>query len=344
MEYKYLSEKECNQKLAAYGEERFMQELLTYLFGSNDQSVMKDKLRIVTGQLPVHMTKNKLFEKIKEAFTLYKGGEKAALQDFVYMLRTSAMVYEPAKSVGEYPAFEEALSTLAGADYVNLSKEQWEELTEVLRDCTEAIHEITDFYYSLQKVVNSIYALCVALPYQENESKLMGASKSIWCCLGKREYMDEMLVPLEGKIEAAVEKTGHLSAVFYEIKESYKEELASWGLDEFFADFTLVLNLLSDSLFIDLDKKVQNEMAEDNDVMTCAEQFINELSVKLSEVSRPVKKAIMSQVLEKLPMLFRNTEEVQEYIRVNLFGCQDKAEKAIVMELLQDLIREEQEW
>ena len=33
-----------------------------------------------------------------------------------------------------------------------------------------------------------------------------------------------------------------------------------------------------------------------------------------------------------------------DYIRVNLMGCQDKAEKCVVLTMLADLIREEQEW
>ena len=43
-------------------------------------------------------------------------------------------------------------------------------------------------------------------------------------------------------------------------------------------------------------------------------------------------------------MLFQSTQEVQDYIHVNLLGCQDKAEKAIVMTMLRDLMQEEQGW
>ena len=52
----------------------------------------------------------------------------------------------------------------------------------------------------------------------------------------------------------------------------------------------------------------------------------------------------MGLVLEKLPLTFQNSDEVLDYIRVNLMGCQDKAEKCVVLTMLADLIREEQEW
>ena len=48
----------------------------------------------------------------------------------------------------------------------------------------------------------------------------------------------------------------------------------------------------------------------------------------------------MSKILEKLPMLYTKSSEVDEYIRLNLFGCQDKAEKYVVIKILQDLMQE----
>ena len=65
--------------------------------------------------------------------------------------------------------------------------------------------------------------------------------------------------------------------------------------------------------------------------------LMDELDAGLKRVSRPVRRAVMGQVIEKLPMLFEKTEEVEEYIRINLLGCQDKAEKLIVMSILSDL-------
>jgi len=105
-----------------------------------------------------------------------------------------------------------------------------------------------------------------------------------------------------------------------------------------------VAKLLSDSLFIDLEKVEEENIADADYVKEQTEKLLDELSVKLSEVSRPVKRAIMGQIIEKLPMMFQKSEEVLEYIQINLFGCQDKAEKCIVMSMLWDLMQEEKEW
>lgn len=344
MELKYIPEKELKKRLASFEEEEYVRELCGYLFRQEDQSVIRDKVRLVVGQIPVRMTKMKFFEKIGEALTLYKDGDKSSLDDFIYMLRTAAMVYEPADKGDNYPELQGILGDLESADYSDLSEVEYNRLAERLEQGAKQISQLTDFYYSMQKVVNGIYAMALMEDYQTEDSKLAAACRSIWVCLAKGEYRDEMLAPLEGRIEENVEKTSYLESVLYEVKASYKEEVKAAGLTQFFEDYAIVANLLSDSLFIDLDKVVQEEKADASYVEQCREELFRELEEKLSEVSRPVKRAIMGEVFEKLPMMFQKSSEVEEYIRVNLLGCQDKAEKCTVMTLLWDLIQEESEW
>lgn len=344
MELRYLPEKELTEKLAEFPEKEYMDMLQAYLFGNKDEKVMLDKIRLVMGQIPVHMTKGKLFERIGEALTLYKDGDRSALDGFLYMIRTSAMIYEPENDIGQYPGLEDTITQLEQADYEALSEQKYDELTALLEQAAKEIHEITDFYYGVQKVVNGIYALCLILPYCEKESRIENEGKKIWSYLAVGDLREEMLTPLEGCIESCVEKSSYLESVLYEIRSSYRTELEETGLSELFRDFVLVANLLSDSLFIDLSTGEEEEKADASYIQRCTNQLLDELSEKLGQVSRPVKRAIMGQILEKLPMMFQNTEEVEQYIRVNLMGCQDKAEKCVVLMMLADLMREEQEW
>lgn len=344
LEYQYLPAKELSQQLASFSEETYMERLNQYLFANKDQSVVRDKLQLVIGQIPVHMTKNKLFEKIQEALTLYKGADCSSLDDFVYVLRTSAMLYEPSQYVGKYGEIEEKLTRLTEADYANLSEQDYVSLRETLTQVSAKMLEMTDFYYNLQKVVNAIYAMCLLLPYSSTEITLVQTGKKIWEGLARKEYQDEMLIPLEGKIEQSVEKKGYLESVLDEIKQTYREPIHDLALTHFFDDFFIVANLLSDSLFIDLDKLEKEEVADTFYVRQVTERLLAELSEKMSGMSRSVKRAVMGQILGKLPLAFQNTEEVQQYIHLNLFGCQNKAEKVAVLSLLWELFEEEQEW
>lgn len=110
------------------------------------------------------------------------------------------------------------------------------------------------------------------------------------------------------------------------------------GLTPFFEDFSLVANLLSDSLFIDLDRLQEAGTADAATVRKCTEKLLDELSGRLSGMPRPVRQAVTGQILEKLPLPFERAKDVEKYIRVNLLGCQNKAEKLVVMTMLTDLM------
>lgn len=340
MEYKFIPEKKLTEKLSEISEEAFMQNLSQYLYSNKDNSVVRDKINTVMGQIPVHMTRTKLFEQIKEALTLYKDGPKSSLDDFVYMLSTSAMIYQPSMTLEKDSVLQKAIDELEQADYAKLDADGYEHLATVLEQAAKYILEITDFYYSMQKVVNGMYAMTVLRPYLDPDSKLIQACRSIWVCLAKGQYMESMLTPLEGRIEPLVEKTSYLESVLFEVKGTYANELSSLGLREPINVFSLVANLLSDSLFIDLEKVTSQELADTAYVELKTKELLEALENDLKNRSKPVKRAIMSKILEKLPMLYTKSSEVDEYIRLNLFGCQDKAEKYVVIKILQDLMQE----
>ncbi len=340
MELSFESEKELDARLAEINENTFLDQLCFWMYADKDQNVLQEKQHFVIGQIPVQLTKAKFFEKISEALTLYKGSEKASLDDFIYMIRTTAMLYEPYGHTEEYAETIKVLQEFDKTDFADISKERYEELTVLLEEEAQYIHRITDFYYTMQKVVNDIYALCVLMPYAEDKSKLILACESIWRCLAGKKYMDEMLVPLEGRIEEYVEKTSYLEAAMIEVKSSYQEEIDRQNMKEFFEDLTLAANLLSDSLFIDLEKARQTEIADDSYVKQRTEELLDELSARMAQMSRPVKRAVMGAVIEKLPMQFQKPQEMEEYIRVNLLGCRDKSEKLIVMSILADIMSE----
>lgn len=344
MELKFLPQEKLTDILHGFEEEQFLWQVKEFLTGSKDQSVMQDRVRLLVGQLPVHMTKYKLFEKIGEVLTLYQGSDCASLDEFVYMLRTSAMLYEPEKYAGEYAAVGADIKRLQEADYAALTEEEYKEMVGVLERAAEAVHGITDFYYSLQKVVNGIYAMCLLFPYLETESKLVKQGRAIWASLASRQYHTDMLVPLEGRIEPCVGACDCREPVLYEIRDSYKEELEELSLTEFMDDLMKIVNLLSDSLFVDWERATEKKVADADYVRQCTEQLREELSQQFDQLSRPVKRAVTAQILEKMPLMFNNMQELEEYIRVNLFGCQDRAEKAVVMLLLQELMQEEKEW
>ena len=121
MEPKFMSSKEQKEKYNTLDESAMMQKLLAYMFQSKDQAAVNECIRSVVTQLPIRLTKSKFFERLAGTLTLYKGGDKSALDDYVYMLRTSGMIYEPANLYSQYGQFHVPLDHLTDAEYCFIS-------------------------------------------------------------------------------------------------------------------------------------------------------------------------------------------------------------------------------
>ena len=188
------------------------------------------------------------------------------------------------------------------------------------------------------------YAFALAKLHNDKNTETQKISRRILSAVVKGELQEEELEKLEGRIEACVEQSSYLEAVLFEVKSSCQEVLKELDLEQEFEEYTRIANLLSDSLFVDLDAADQEETVDEQKAAQVAAELAEEISRKLAECKRPVKKAVMAAVLEKLPVGFPGTREVEEYIRTNLFGCQDVSEKTAAILELEQMMNEEECW
>lgn len=341
MEFRYTDEKMLKKELEEIDENIWMNRLMRFLFSTKDQAVINENLRSVMGQLPIRMTKAKFFERLQETLTLYKGSEKASLDEFLYMVRTSAMLYEP--EITEYEqhsCFETILRKLEDCDYVGCKEETFSQLVKELQESAKTIHEITDFYYLLQNIVNQIYAIALCRKNGACGDTISIKAMEILRKVISGKTESEYLIPFEGKIEKYAEESSYFEAALYEVRSSYMEKVEELQLTKSMEELVVVANLLSGSLFIDLEKKVENRIVEEADIKDAAAQLIEEFEVKFNLCSKPVRRAIMAQVAQTFPLGFQNTDQVKECIRQSLFMCQDRAEKMAVIQILNQLIED----
>ena len=76
-----------------YYENRFTNDIMHYII--KDKETVNAKISEIIAQLPIRITKTKFYERINEAFSLYKEGSRSSFDEFVYMIRTVSMLYEP---------------------------------------------------------------------------------------------------------------------------------------------------------------------------------------------------------------------------------------------------------
>lgn len=344
MALRFSTDKDTINRIKSIDEEDFLQRLMSFVVGYEDQSIVKEHLQILVKQIPVHMTKNKFLERVSEAVTLYKGSDMASLDGFAYMVRSAAMLHRPDDRLVSDERIREFLKTLENTDFSSLDEENYSRLCDELERTGEKILCITDFYYSMQKVVNGIYALFLCRLHNEKESGVYLDCVEILREVADGKHREESLVKLEGKIEEYVEKSSYLEAVLFETRSSCRELLEELGIFQNFEDYAVIANLLSDSLFIDIDQIKNEEKVDESKMKKVTAELTGELSDLLGTLKKPVKKAVMAAVLEKLPAGFSNTSEIEEYIRTNLFGCQDFSEKGVVMLEFEEMMAEALDW
>ena len=80
-------------------------KVFQYLFRDNDKMVVNSKIQLVTGQLPVRMTKNRFFEYLTDTLNIYQGSDTSSVDDFVSMLKSTALLELPQGYGEDYPDF-----------------------------------------------------------------------------------------------------------------------------------------------------------------------------------------------------------------------------------------------
>ena len=155
--YDFKEEQPFEKEVFAAEEDIFVKELMVFLVGNQDQSIVKERLQQLMGMIPVHMTKQRLMGKIQDTGSLYIGGDMASLDNFIYMVRSAAMLQKaPEQSKDK---ISDLLEKLRDTDFTALTKESYDVVSKELEKAGESILHVTDFYYQLQKVVTSMYAL-----------------------------------------------------------------------------------------------------------------------------------------------------------------------------------------
>lgn len=344
MRLKYTEDKELLDRVKKISEDEFVGKLMVFLLSTKDKSITRDRLQTLIGQMPVHMTKNKFLQRVEESIELYRGADCSALDEFVYMIRSVAMLNRPDDSLmfdGEIQGF---VKQLEQTEFTELTGDEYRELSGQMETVSEKLYQITDFYYSMQKVINGIYALCLARKHGGEKETVFGICMDILGEVAEGVHEEDNLTRLEGKIEAYVETSSYLEAVLFEVRTSCTDVLEKLGVSQEFEDYAAIAGLLSDSLFIDIRQQKDTSIVDVVREKEISASLTDELSRLLGTLKRPVKKAVMAAVLEKLPAAFSDGKEIEEYIRTNLFGCQDFSEKGVVLLELEEMMEEAAEW
>lgn len=337
----------------------FAQEVMNFIFGSNDNVTINDNLRVVLGQLPMRMTRSHYFDLIKNCISVYKGSEIESLEGFLYMFRTSAMLYKHPAQEQYFTEFAGVLQELMEADYEHMDRTLYELYAEKVRVSASKLNDLSDLYMQIGQIINGVYTLVVTEPYCVDEEKMTVVDDVIRGInalflekeidLWQREdllteedrlnWLAEKLPAVEGQQEKLYQSVNVAEAALDELLEGRAEEIEAAGLSDAFIKLHHLSQLNSSSVFAPLESQesagiVTAEIAEQE-----TEKILSELKELFQGRSRMFRRAIMAATVEKLPTFFKSAQEIADYMMNALNQCDDEAEKYASKQLILEMIR-----
>ena len=347
VEYRFVH----SHLLDEHSDEALCKNLMQYIVSDQDNMVINLKITEIIRQLPIRMTKEKFYELVKNGLSIYKGNEKKSLDDFLYMLRTCAMLDVPKDFDKQYSDLYSIYQNLKDADYKNLDKNQYEQLYNKLQYATTFLNGTVDYYVMLAELVNGAYAILLSNPYAIVDVEEKHTCDSVIKAVNASFYQEaldpldqevtDMLILLEGRQERLGEQYLQIEFLLDDIKKQHSPLVQSLALDSQYESLYRISALLSGSHFVDFERDDSDgEAASDQYVKQVEAQLRQDLSVIFKENNRMVSRAVMAAVLSELPVFFNNLTELQDYIYQSLNSCTDKAEKMACIEILNSLMEE----
>lgn len=324
-------------------------DIMHYILADKDNVVINSKISEVVGQLPMRLSKNKFYEYIKDAFSLYHGAQKGTIDDFAYALRTSAMLRRTDEFESMFPEMYDIVNTLSSADYVNADETEYNRLKGALQIATEKMTSYADMFVLLAQMVNDAYTIILTTDFAlDNVSEVENAVSIISDVKaaidnGYSDISDDVLqrfVEFEGKQERILMVISKSDYIIDEAVNNYKKELLEKEIYDRYERLSKVVKLQSGSDFVLLERdESASDIPDDSYADNVAEELISLLDESFKKYPQMVKRAVMSSVMSQLPVFFNNTKEIQDYINISLEQCADKAERMAVIEVMKMIMQ-----
>ena len=127
------------------------------------------------------MARSKFYELVKNSISLYKGSEKDSLDGYLYMLRTSATLYEPECEGQYFDNWRTFVERLEKTDFDSLDKTQFDNLFAELKETAKDISDASEVFVTLQELINSLYAMLLTSKQDINKISSAWEKEEVLC-------------------------------------------------------------------------------------------------------------------------------------------------------------------
>lgn len=330
----------------------FTREVLRYIFDTEDNAIINDKIKEIIGQLPVRITKQKFFEMVRDCLQQYLGASEDTFDNFLYMLRSSAMLDLDQEMESYYPILWEIKAYFEQLNYKDISREDYNDACEKLKKAVILLENETALYYSLQEIINEIYAMLLCIPYagvetvqfkkQEDTAYEILRGVSLLFRQDPSPDPDKEILQRFSLLEGVQEELSYdltaLEEALYQVDINHRKLAESIMADKLLNVLLLCRDLLSNSLFIDFYEIKTTGKVKEERISKEADRLLEDLGRLFENMDRMVVRAVMAGIMSIMPVFFNSHKEVMDYVRYSLEKCSDKAEKSACVEIINELM------
>ena len=269
------------------------------------------------------------------------------MDDFVTMLKSSALLELPEGYEETCPEIREVIRMMEQADPKGLDLPAYSGLMEQFAVTTGRLTELVSDHLMIMEIVNSLYAVLLALPYETSGaaggktclSMLKGLHASFLSESDIPEVVNEGFEQIEGLQEHLGEDLLQYESVLQDVRAQYKEQIKDLQLEPVYEALSRISKLLSNSLFIDLDQEEAGIQAADSAyIAKKRDELVQLLTGFFKQHPKEVNRAVMAAMFSNMPVLFNSRQEVQDYITYSLEHCGNTSELMACARLLEELM------
>lgn len=333
-------------------DEDFTREILRYIFDTEESNIINAKILDVISQLPVRMTKQKFFEHVRESFNNYRGAKRSSLNTYLYMLRTTAMIYPVEGMETDYKKLWDQKETYRNLKFNEMTKDEYEVARKTLDELVVFLSIESRIYYDLMEIINHVYAMILCSSYigiEENGTIIPKAAintiltgiNTLFRLKKSKEVPEDIeakLGELEGVQENIYYELTVANEAIEELAYNHGELIKSLMVKSNLNTLLLTKKLQSESIFIDLDDEPNDNTLDDNMILMEMDKLEEDLSKLFSKSDRMIVRGIMANILGTMPVFFDTHTQVMEYVRYSLVRCTDPYEKAACVEVIREIM------
>ena len=322
--------------------ESLTEEILSWFQTAPDPASLRERMQVITGQLPVRFTKQKFFALLEDHLSIYKGLPRSGFEDILYILRSEGLLNRPMAREEAYGTLFDRMKAFEQADLRHLTAQEYRHLASELEEGSREINALSGEILCLIDMVNDLCVILLAqgtavsdLSCEQNTKEIL---KGIQTLFASKEWEDipeevtDRLPALEGKQEQYFEQWLRDDISLEELQEENGPEAeAAWkaGL------------LMSGSAFMSLEKPDADETEVDEAFFReKLDALFKDMGERWKELPKAVVRAAMAKCLSSLPANFQSLDEAREYIQGRLDSCSDEIEREACADLIRSLMEE----